>query len=397
MSTGTTAPPPPTLTCRAAIVWGDNQDPKVEEIQVEPPRSGEVRLKMLFSSICHTDVLGLRGFPTPVFPRVLGHEGVGVVESVGEGVVRLEAGDLVIPTYLGECGDACENCRSGKTNLCQTYPLQAFTGLMADATTRMSVQLPDGLRIRLHHFLSCSTWSEYTVVDANYLVKVDPTIPLPQASLLSCGFTTGFGAVWKEAKVHHGSTVAVLGLGAVGLGVVEGARVQGASRIIGIDINERKRKVGGAMGMTDFINPNDGDEGSDGKMIKSMSISERVKQLTGGMGVDYSFECTGIPHLLNQALEAAKVGIGMTVMLGAGTDKSVGIEFATLLGCRTMKYAVFGGVKVQSDLPLIIHKCINNEIQNLEKLITHRVALGDIKRALELLKEPNCVKVLIHF
>ncbi|KAI3473852.1 hypothetical protein Pfo_028033 [Paulownia fortunei] len=198
---------------------------------------------------------------------------------------------------------------------------------------------------KLHHFLSCSTWSDYTVVDANYCVKIDSRMPLPHASFLSCGFTTGFGAVWKEAKVHKGSSVAVLGLGAVGLGVIEGARLHGAARIIGIDINESKRAAGETFGMTDFINPkhSSGDD---------KSISELVKQLTGGSGVDYSFECTGVPHLVNEALETTKVGIGKMMMLGAGTDKSVEIDFVTLLSCRTFKYAVFGGVKVQSDLPL---------------------------------------------
>ncbi|GFP84915.1 alcohol dehydrogenase class-3 [Phtheirospermum japonicum] len=365
-----------TITCKAAVIWRANEGPKVEEIQVEAPKSGEVRVKMLFASICHTDVLGCTGFPTPVFPRVLGHEGVGVVESIGEGVKQLKAGDVVIPTYLGECGD-CENCVSGKTNLCQTYPLQAFTGLMPrDATSRMSIGGQP-----LYHFLSCSTWSQYTVVDANYCVSIDPNMPLPYASFLSCGFTTGFGAVWKEAQVHEGSSVAVLGLGAV----IEGARLHGASRIIGIDINESKREVGEAFGMTDFINPKRTENSVDNNNNKS--ISELVKQLTGGTGVDYSFECTGVPQLVNEALEATKVGIGKMMMLGAATQKSVEIDFVTLLSCRAFKYAVFGGVKVQSDLPL--------EIQNLDKLLTHQLSLEDINRGFELLKEPQCVKVLI--
>ncbi|KAL0317848.1 UNVERIFIED_CONTAM: CYP enzymes assisting alcohol dehydrogenase [Sesamum angustifolium] len=302
----------------------ENESPKVEEIQVEGPKSGEVRVRMLFASICHTDVLGCRGFPTPLFPRVLGHEGVG-----------------------------------------------------------MSIQGQ-----QLYHFLSCSTWSQYTVVDVNYLVKIHPNIPLPHASFLSCGFTTGFGAVWKEAKVHKGSTVAVVGLGAVGLGVIEGARVHGASRIIGIDINQSKQAVGEAFGMTDFINP---------KLESDKSISEMVKLLTGGCGVDYSFECTGVAQLVNEALETTKVGIGKLMMLGAATDKSVEIDFVTLLSCRTLKYAVFGGVKVQSDLPLVIHKCINKEIQNLDRLSTHQVALEDISTAFQLLKEPQCVKALQVF
>ncbi|CAA0835680.1 Alcohol dehydrogenase-like 3 [Striga hermonthica] len=370
-----------TITCKAAVIWGENEVPKVEEIQVEAPRKGEVRLKIYFASICHTDVLGCKGFPTPLFPRVLGHEGVGTVESVGEGVKDLKSGDLVIPTYLGECGE-CENCRSGKTNLCQTYPLQAFTGLMpGDGSNRMWVRGKP-----LYHFLSCSTWSEYTVVDVNYCVKIDSRMPLPHASFLSCGFTTGFGAVWREARVHKGSTVAVLGLGAVGLGVIEGARFHGASQIIGIDINENKRAVGEAFGMTHFINPS---------KTNDKSISDLVKQLTGGFGVDYSFECTGVARLVNEALEATKVGIGKMMMLGAATEKCVEIDFVTLLSCRTFKYAVFGGVRVQSDLPRLIQKCIDKQVKNLDKLLTHHLFLDDIDKGFEMLKEPECVKVLI--
>ncbi|XP_022878060.1 alcohol dehydrogenase-like 1 isoform X2 [Olea europaea var. sylvestris] len=369
------------ITCRAVVCWEANETPKVEEIQVDPPKSGEVRVKMLFASLCHTDVLACKGFPSPVFPRVLGHEGVGIVESIGEGVSKLREGDIVIPTYLGECGE-CENCRTGKTNLCQTYPLQAFTGLMTDGTPRMSCRGQ-----KLYHFLSCSTWSEYTTIDANYVVKIDSRISMPHASFLSCGFTTGFGAVWKEAKVPKGSTVAVLGLGAVGLGVIEGARVHGAAQIIGIDKNESKQAIADAFGMTDFINPTNSDK----------SISDLVKEVTGGLGVDYCFECTGVAQLVNETLEATKVGIGTMIMLGAGTQKSMEINFSTVLCCRTFKYSIFGGVKVQSELPVVIDKCVKGDIKNIGELLTHQVQLEEISHAFELLKEPKCVKVLIEF
>ncbi|KAA8533448.1 hypothetical protein F0562_031118 [Nyssa sinensis] len=186
-----------TITCKAIVCWSAGEPVKVEEIQVEPPKSSEVRIKMLCASLCHTDVLCCKGFPLPLFPRVLGHEGVGMVESIGGGERQI---------------------------ICQTYPLQAFTGLMPDGTSRMSIGAQ-----KLYHFLSCSTWSEYTVVDANYVVKIDSRIALPHASFISCGFATGFGAAWKEAKLQKGSSVAVLGLGAVGLGVIEGARVHWGS------------------------------------------------------------------------------------------------------------------------------------------------------------------------
>ncbi|KAH7840865.1 hypothetical protein Vadar_022642 [Vaccinium darrowii] len=379
------------ITCKAAVCWGEGEEVKVEEIQVDPPKSGEVRVKMLCASLCHTDVLCCQGFPVPLFPRVLGHEGVGIVESIGEGVTDLGEGDIVVPTYLGECR-LCENCMSGKTNLCQTYPLQAFTGLLPDASSRMSINNGGrggggGGQIMLYHFLSCSTWSEYTVIDAHYVVKIDPRIPLPHASFLSCGFATGFGAAWKEAKVRKGNTVAVLGLGAVGLGVMEGARMQGATRIIGVDINDTKREKGMAFGMTDFINPRDSDK----------SISELVMEVTGGLGVDYSFECTGVAALVNQSIESTKIGVGMAILLGAGTQKTVEINFFPLLGGRGLKYSVFGGIKVQSDLPFIVDKCINKEIKKIDELLTHEVELEDINRAFELLKKPDCLKVLINF
>lgn len=368
------------------MCWGPGEAPKVEEIEVEPPRSGEIRIQMLFASLCHTDVLCYKGLLTPLlFPRVLGHEGVGKIESVGGGVSQLKVGDLVIPTFLGECRE-CNNCISGRTNLCQTYPVQASTGLMPDGTSRMSI-ISSGGRQKLYQFFSCSTWSQYTVIDANYVLKIDSRLALPHASLLSCGFTTGFGATWKEAKVEKGSTVAVFGLGTVGLGAVQGARVHGAAQIIGIDINKNKREKGEAFGMTHYINP---------KTIGDKSISEMVKELTNGGGVDYSFECTGVPDLVNEALETTKVGVGKLIMIGAGTQESIKINLVSLCKCRTIKYTVFGGVKVQSDLPVMIDKCINKEIQKLDLLLTHEVQLMDINRAFDLLKEPDCVKILIQ-
>lgn len=262
----------------------------MEEIQVEPPKFSEIRVKMLCASLCHTDTLHAKGSLIPLFPRVLGHEGVGVVESIGEGVRDLKEGDLVIPAYLGECQE-CENCISGKTNLCLKYPL-ILNGLMPDGTSRISINGQ-----KLYHLFTCSTWSEYMVIDTNYVVKIDPSIDLPHASFLSCGFSTGFGSAWREANVEKGSSVAVIGLGAVGLGAIEGARMQGAAKIIGIDKNEKKREKGQAFGMTDFINPEE---------YFNKPISELIKDITGGLGVDYCFECTGVGPLINEALLATK-------------------------------------------------------------------------------------------
>lgn len=372
------------ITCKGVVCWGAAEEWKVEEIQVDPPKRSEVRMKMLFASVCHSDVLCSRGFPLPLYPRVLGHEGVGIVESVGEEVVDLKKGDVVIPAYVGECGE-CENCNSEKTNLCLRYPV-FLNGLLPDGTSRMSIRGQ-----ALYHLLSCSTWSEYTVSDANYLAKVDPDVALSHASFLSCGFSTGFGAAWMDSKVESGSSVAVIGLGAVGLGAIQGARAQGATTIIGVDKNGMKKSKGEAFGMTHFINPDD-QQSSDS--ADSKCISEMVKDLTGGIGVDYCFECTGVPDLINQALEATKVGKGKAVVVGAGLDQFMQISFLNLLMGRTLKGTLFGGLKSKTHLPLLLHKSKTKEIQ-LDELLTHEMKLEDVPKALEILKQSNCVKILI--
>ncbi|KAI7752132.1 hypothetical protein M8C21_012460 [Ambrosia artemisiifolia] len=340
---------PHVITCKAAVVRKAGGAIAVEEIKVDPPKATEIRIKMLHASICHTDILCCNGVPVPLFPRIPGHEGVGVVESIGEAVgTRVKPGEVVMPLYIGECGE-CLNCKSGKTNMCSVYPF-AVNGLMRDGTSRMSMASTGETA---YHVFSCATWSEYTVIDVNYVIKVDPRLPLPHASFLSCGFTTGLGAPWKEVTVSKGSTVAVFGLGVVGLGVIKGAHMQGASTIIGVDINEKKATIGEVFGMTNFINPQN---------HPNKQVSDLVKDLTNGLGVDYSFECTGIAPLLNEALEASKIGIGTTVAIGAGLETKWAIRSLTLLTGRTMKGSIMGGIKTQSDLPIILDKCISKVI-----------------------------------
>ncbi|XP_034902152.1 8-hydroxygeraniol oxidoreductase-like isoform X1 [Populus alba] len=367
------------ITCKAAVCCGVGEPLKVEEIQVEPPKFSEIRVKVLCASLCHTDALYGKGFLIPLFPRVLGHEGVGVVESIGEGVRDLKEGDLVIPAYLGECQE-CENCMSGKTNLCLKYPL-ILNGLMPDGTSRMSINGQ-----KLYHLFTCSTWSEYMVIDTNYVVKIDPSIDLSHASFLSCGFSTGFGSAWREANVEKGSSVAVLGLGAVGLGAIEGARMQGATKIIGVDKNEKKREKGQAFGMTDFINADE---------YFNRPISELIKDMTGGLGVDYCFECTGVGPLINEALLATKPGKGETFIVGAGTHQTVSIDFLPLICGGTLKGSIFGGLQIKSHLPILLDKCKNKEF-NLDELLTHQVMLEDINKAFQLLQQEDCLKVLIN-
>ncbi|KAF8007872.1 hypothetical protein BT93_K1764 [Corymbia citriodora subsp. variegata] len=372
------------IMCKGVVCWGAEEEWRMEEIRVDPPKGSEVRMKMLFASVCHSDLLMSRGFPLPLYPRVLGHEGVGIVESVGEEVKELKEGDVVIPAYVGECKE-CENCDSDKTNLCLRYPL-SVDGVLPDGTSRMSIRGQ-----ALYHSLSCSTWSEYTVSDANYVVKIDPDVSLPHASFLSCGFSTGFGAAWMDSKVESGSSVAVIGLGAVGLGAIGGARARGATTIIGVDKNGMKKDKGEAFGMTHFINPDD-HKSADG--VDSKSISKMVKDLTGGAGVDYCFECSGVPDLISQALEATKVGKGKAVIVGAGPNHLVQVNLMELLSGRTLKGTIFGGLKSQTHLPLLLQKSKNEEIQ-LDELLTHEMKLEDVSRAREVLKQSDCVKILI--
>ncbi|XP_054813105.1 8-hydroxygeraniol oxidoreductase-like isoform X2 [Prosopis cineraria] len=333
---------------------------------------------MLCASICHTDFLRARGYANPSFPLALGHEGVGVVESVGERVTDLKVGDVVIPVYIGECGE-CENCASGESNMCMRYPLRV-SGLMPDDTSRISIRGQ-----KAYHLFTCSTWCEYMVSDANYLIKVDPSIDLAHASFISCGFSTGFGASWKTAQVRSGSTVAVFGLGAVGLGAISGAKMMGATKIIGIDINEKKKERGEAFGMTDFINPNE---------HSNRPSSQLVKDLTSGLGVDYAIECTGFAPLVTQALESTKVGRGKAVAIGAGIEECVQVNWLGLLLGRTLKGSVFGGLKPKSDLSIVAAKCQNKDFP-LDELLTYEVPLTEINKAFDLFKQPDCVKVII--
>ncbi|KAH7687424.1 Alcohol dehydrogenase protein [Dioscorea alata] len=336
-----------TITCKAAICWEPDKPLTVEEIQVEPPSVSEVRVKMLCASICHSDIIALQGFPLALYPRVVGHEGFGVIESVGEGVEGLKEGDTIIPAVIGECKE-CPNCKTGKTNMCYKFPLN-FTGLMLDQTTRMSIK---GQKI--YHMFTCSTFSEYTVLNSNLVVKVNQAIDPWHASFLSCGFSTGFGAVWKEAKIEQGSSVAIFGLGGVGVGAVAGARSLKAGRIIGIDLNEYKKSKAEFFGLTDFINPN---------KLNGKSIADK--------------------------------GSGVTVFTGAVVQKHVPILYWTLMAGKTIKGCLMGGVRPHSDLPQLCTKCINKEF-DLDGMLTHQVDLNEINHAFELLKQPECLKVVVN-
>ncbi|KAF3777598.1 Alcohol dehydrogenase-like 3 [Nymphaea thermarum] len=370
------------ITCKAAVVWGPNEPFVIEEIQVEPPQQLEVRIRVLYTSICHTDLSFWKGENEAQrkFPRILGHEAAGIVESVGERVVDLKPGDHVIPIFNGECGD-CVYCKSEKTNLCGKYRVDPFRSTMLnDDGTRFSVR---GQKV--YHFLSTSTFSEYTVLDYACVVKIDQKAPLEKMCLLSCGVSTGVGAVWNTAKMEAGATVAVFGLGGVGLAVAEGARVNGASRIIGVDINPDKFAKAKTMGVTDFLNPKDCDR----------PVHQVIREMTEG-GVDYSFECAGNYEVLREAFVSTHDGWGMTIIVGIhSSPKMLPLHPMELFDGRGIIGSVFGGFKGKTQLPGLAQKCMKGEV-NLEGFITHELRMQDINQAFKLLNEGKALRCLLH-
>ncbi|PJG58046.1 S-(hydroxymethyl)glutathione dehydrogenase/class III alcohol dehydrogenase, partial [Aeromonas cavernicola] len=347
------------IKCKAAIAWGPGQPLTIEEIEVMPPQAGEVRVRIVATGVCHTDAYTLSGDdPEGVFPCILGHEGGGIVESVGEGVTSVKVGDHVIPLYTPECGE-CKFCKSGKTNLCQQIRATQGKGLMPDGTTRFS---KDGQPI--YHYMGTSTFSEYTVLPEIAIAKVDPAAPLEEVCLLGCGVTTGIGAVMNTAKVKEGESVAIFGLGGIGLSAVIGARLAKAGRIIAIDINESKFPLARKLGATDCINPNDYDK----------PIQEVIVELTDG-GVDFSFECIGNVKVMRAALECCHKGWGESVIIGvAGAGQEISTRPFQLVTGRVWRGSAFGGVRGRSELPSYVQRYMQGEFR-LDDFITHTMPL----------------------
>ncbi|PPD96917.1 hypothetical protein GOBAR_DD06051 [Gossypium barbadense] len=354
------------ITCRAAVAWGPGQPLVIEDVQVAPPQKMEVRVKILFTSICHTDLSSWKGENEAqrAYPRILGHEAAGIVESVGEGVEDMKIGDHVIPFFQGECG-TCICCRSQKTNLCQKFGVNPLKSVMVnDGKTRFSTM--DGNPI--FHFLNTSTFSQYTVLDSACVVKIDTKAPLEKMSLLSCGVSTGVGAAWNVANVQPGSSVAIFGLGAVGLAVAEGARVRGASKIIGVDINPSKFFKGKAVGITEFINPKDLD----------VPVHEKIGAITEG-GVDYSFEWMGTD---------CTTGDSPSPML-------LPLHPMELFNGRQIVGSIFGGFKGKTQLPKLAEQCMCGTL-NLDEFITHELPFHNINEAFQLLIEGKSLRCLLH-
>ena len=369
------------MKSRAAVAFAPGKPLEIVEIDVAPPRKGEVLVRITHTGVCHTDAFTLSGSdPEGVFPAVLGHEGSGVVVEVGEGVTSVRPGDRVIPLYTAECGE-CLFCKSGKTNLCVAVRATQGKGLMPDGTTRFSY---DGRPV--HHYMGCSTFSEYTVVAEVSLAKVDARADPEQTCLLGCGVTTGLGAVSNTAKVQPGDTVAVFGLGGIGLAVVHGAQLAKAGRIIAIDTNPDKFELARLFGATDCVNPRDHDK----------PIQQVVVDMTG-WGVDHSFECIGNVQVMRAALECAHRGWGQSIIIGvAGAGQEISTRPFHLVTGRTWKGTAFGGVKGRSQLPGMVEDAMRGTIK-LAPFVTHTMGLERINEAFDLMHEGKSIRSVIHF
>ena len=369
------------MKSRAAVAWEAGQPLAIETIDVAPPRAGEVLVRIVATGVCHTDAFTLSGEdPEGLFPAILGHEGGGVVEEIGPGVTSVAAGDHVIPLYTPECG-TCDFCASGKTNLCQAIRSTQGQGLMPDGSSRFSL---DGRQ--LHHYMGTSTFSEYTVLPEIALARINPAAPLDKVCLLGCGITTGIGAVLNTAKVEPGASVAVFGLGGIGLSVIQGAVMAGAERIIAVDVNPDKFVMAGQLGATQFVNPMDYDA----------PIQDVIVELTQG-GVDYSFECVGNVDLMRAALECCHKGWGESVIIGvAGAGQEIRTRPFQLVTGRVWRGTAFGGVRGRSELPGYVDRYLDGEIR-IDEMITHRLALEEINQAFELMHAGSSIRSVVYF
>jgi S-(hydroxymethyl)glutathione dehydrogenase/alcohol dehydrogenase len=362
------------ITCKAAVAWEAGKDLSIEQIEVAPPKAGEVRIKIYSTGVCHTDAYTLSGKdPEGLFPCILGHEGGGIVESVGEGVDSVKPGDHVIPLYTAECRK-CKFCTSGKTNLCQAIRATQGKGVMPDGTSRFTCK---GKTI--YHFMGCSTFSEYTVVAEISVAKIDSAAPLDKVCLLGCGITTGYGAVLNTAKVEPGTTVAIFGLGAVGLGAIQGAVEAKAAKIVAVDTNPKKFELAKSLGATECINPNDFKDPSDPEGKKLIPIQNvLVDKFDGGM--DYTFECIGNVHVMRAALEACHKGWGQSIIIGvAASGQEISTRPFQLVTGRVWKGSAFGGVKGRTQLPGFVDKYHKDKTLKVDEFVSFSFPPNEIE------------------
>lgn len=369
------------MKSRAAIAWEAGKPLEIEEVEVAGPKKGEVLISLVATGVCHTDAFTASGAdPEGVFPSILGHEGGAIVEEVGAGVTSVVPGDHVIPLYTAECKQ-CKFCKSGKTNLCSAVRTTQGQGLMPDGTSRFSC---NGKQI--FHYMGTSTFSEYSVVAEVSLAKISKEAPLDKVCLLGCGVTTGIGAVKNTAKVEPGATIAVFGLGGIGLSVVQGGVMAKAGRIIAIDANPEKFEMAKWLGATDFVNPKDHDG----------PIQDVIVDMTDG-GVDYSFECVGNVELMRSALECCHKGWGESIIIGvAGAGQEISTRPFQLVTGRVWRGTAFGGVKGRTELPGMVDQYMNGEIK-LDEFITFTMGLEDINTAFDYMHEGKSIRSVIKF
>ena len=369
------------MKSRAAIAWESGEPLEIDLVDLEGPKAGEVLIRNVATGVCHTDSFTLSGDdPEGIFPSILGHEGGAVVEEIGEGVNSVKVGDHVIPLYVPECGE-CRFCKSGKTNLCQSIRLTQGKGLMPDSTSRFSHKGKI-----LFHYMGTSTFSEYSVLPEISIAKINSAAPLEKVCLLGCGITTGIGAVLNTAKVEAGATVAVFGMGGVGLGAIQGAVLAKAERIIAVDINESKKEFARQFGATDFVNPKNYDK----------PIQDVLVELTDG-GVDYSFECVGNVNLMRSALECCHKGWGESIIIGvAGAGQEISTRPFQLVTGRVWRGSAFGGVKGRSQLPGYVEMYMKGDIK-VDEFVTYTMPLDDINSAFDLMHEGKSIRSVILF
>lgn len=368
------------MKTKAAVAWKAGAPLTIEEVDLQAPQEGEVLIEIKATGICHTDYYTLSGAdPEGLFPAILGHEGAGVVVELGKGVTSLNVGDHVVPLYTPECRQ-CKFCLSRKTNLCQAIRSTQGRGLMPDATTRFSL---DGQP--LFHYMGTSTFSNYIVVPEIAVASVRKDAPFDTLCYIGCGVTTGVGAVVFSAKVEAGAAVVVFGLGGIGLNVIQAAKMVGADKIIGIDINPDREKIGRQFGMTHFINPRDVE-----------SVVDHIVQLTDG-GADYSFECIGKTETMRQALECCHKGWGQSFIIGVA---EAGAEISTrpfqLVTGRQWKGSAFGGARGRTDVPKIVDWYMDGKIK-IDELITHRLSLEQINAGFDLMKKGESIRSVVLF
>lgn len=371
------------ITCTAAVAYKPGEPLVLETITVDPPKAHEVRIKIMYSAVCHTDAYTLSGVdPEGGFPCILGHEGAGIVESVGSEVNNVKIGDHVIALYTAEC-QKCKFCTSGKTNLCSAVRSTQGMGLMPDGTSRFKNSKGE----RILHFMGCSTFSQYTVVADVSVVSIDQKISLETACLLGCGVTTGYGAAIKTGNIQKDDTVAIFGAGTVGLSVVQGAKVRGASKIIVVDINDKKRQYAFDFGATDFINPMK-------DLTKDQSIVNKLIDMTDG-GLDFTFDCTGNVEVMRNALEACHKGWGQSIIIGvAGANQEISTRPFQLVTGRVWKGSAFGGIKGRSEMGNLISEYKEGQLK-VDEFITHRRSLVEINDAFEDLHHGDCLRTVL--